>query len=307
MMRPPLGPVSILTQSGTVGAAMMEVLYDVGCSKFVSYGNRIDVDEADLIAYLADDPHTKVIACYIEGLKRGRKFLATASRVAQRKPIVAFKTGRTLPSARASISHTGFFGGTYNLWQGAFRQAGIIAVDSFEDLCAVTKALAMQPRARGNRVAMISNGAGTMVQGIDLLPEAGLEMPPLSEATIVCLQQAYPSFYLAQNPVDVTGSATTEDYRVGIEALLNDANVDIVMPWFVFQDTPLGEDIAEALGELSRTHDKPILCGGTGGPFTERMSRAIEAQGVPVFASVRQWIAAAAGLTHRPGAVWSDR
>ena len=297
MVRPLLGPVSILTQSGTVGAALLEAMDDIGVSKFVSYGNRIDVDEADLIAYLAGDPHTQVIACYIEGLKRGRKFLAAAREVAQAKPIVVFKPGRTLRSARASISHTGFFGGSYAVWQGAFRQTGIIAVDSFEDLYAVTKALAMQPRAGGNRVAMISNGAGTMVQGIDLLPEYGLDMRDLAGETVARLKAAYPPFYLAQNPVDVTGSATTTDYAIGIEALLDDPNVDIVMPWFVFQDTPVGEDIAEALGALNCRYDKPILVGGTGGPFTAKISRAIEAQGVPVFASVREWIAAAMGLS----------
>ncbi len=300
MVRPPLGPVSILTQSGTVGAALMEDLHNVGVSKFVSYGNRIDVDEADLLAYLADDPHTRVVACYIEGLKRGRKFLATASRVAQVKPVVVFKPGRTLRSARASISHTGFFGGTYAVWRGAFRQAGVIAVDSYEELFAVSKALAMQPRAGGNRVAMISNGAGTMVQGIDLLPEYGLALPDLAPETVAALRAAYPPFYLAQNPVDVTGSATTTDYAVGIQALLDDPNVDVVMPWFVFQDTPVGEDIADALGELNRKAKKPILVGATGGPFTARMSQAIEAQGVPVFHSVREWVAAAMGLAHRP-------
>lgn len=305
MVRPPLGPVSILTQSGTVGAALMEDLHNVGVSKFASYGNRIDVDEADLLAYLAEDAHTRVVACYIEGLKRGRKFLATASRVAQMKPIVVFKPGRTLRSARASISHTGFFGGTYAVWRGAFRQAGVIAVDSYEELFAVSKALAMQPRAGGNGVAMISNGAGTMVQGIDLLPEYGLALPDLAPETVATLRAAYPPFYLAQNPVDVTGSATTSDYAVGIQALLDDPNVHVVMPWFVFQDTPVGEDIADALGDLNRRRKKPILVGATGGPFTARMSQAIEEQGVPVFHSVREWIAAAMGLTHQPPSqVW---
>lgn len=306
MVRPPLGPVSILTQSGTVGAALMEDLHNVGVSKFVSYGNRIDVDEADLLAYLAEDAHTRVVACYIEGLKRGRKFLATASRVAQMKPVVVFKPGRTLRSARASISHTGFFGGTYAVWRGAFRQAGVIAVDSYEELFAVSKALAMQPRAGGNGVAMISNGAGTMVQGIDLLPEYGLALPDLAPETVATLRAAYPPFYLAQNPVDVTGSATTSDYAVGIQALLDDPNVHVVMPWFVFQDTPVGEDIADALGDLNRRRKKPILVGATGGPFTTRMSQAIEKQGVPVFHSVREWIAAAMGLAHQPPSrVWT--
>jgi 3-hydroxypropionyl-CoA synthetase (ADP-forming) len=295
MVRPRKGPIAILTQSGTVGAALLEAAWDIGVSKFVSYGNRLDVDEADLIAYLADDPSTKVIACYIEGLEDGRKFLSAAREVSAKKPIVVFKAGRSRQGARASMSHTGFFGGTYGVTEGAFQQAGLIVTDSCEELCAIAKALALQPPAPGARVAMISNGAGAMVQAIDLLEKYGLEMAPLAAETIARLKKVYPSYYLAQNPVDVTGSATSADYEIGIVALLEDPNVDIVMPWFVFQDTPLGEDIAEVLGRLSRMGFKPILCAAMGGTYTEKMSRALEAEGVPVYHSVRDWMAAAGG------------
>jgi 3-hydroxypropionyl-CoA synthetase (ADP-forming) len=297
MVRPKAGPVAVLTQSGTIGAAFLEDAVAIGVSKFVSYGNRTDVDEADLLAYLADDPETKLIAMYVEGLEDGRKFLEVARQVTQKKPVVVFKVGRTERAARASMSHTGFFGGSYSVVQGAFRQAGLIAVDSYEELVATAKALAMQPRAQGPRVAMISNGAGTMVQGIDLLKSFGLEMPELSPASLSKLAEVYPPYYLVQNPIDVTGSATSTDYEVGIEACIQDPQVDIVMPWFVFQDTPLGEDIVQKLGRLTRTYDKPILVGAIGsGPFTVRMSQAIEAERVPVFHSVREWIAAARGL-----------
>jgi len=297
MVRPKAGPVAVLTQSGTIGAAFLEDVVATGVSKFVSYGNRTDVDEADLLAYLADDPETKLIAMYVEGLEDGRKFLNAARQVTKKKPVVVFKVGRTEQAARASMSHTGFFGGSYRVVQGAFRQAGIIGVDSYEELVATAKALAMQPPASGPRVAMISNGAGTMVQGIDLLKSYALEMPDLSPASIRKLGEVYPPFYVIQNPIDVTGSATSTDYEVGIETCMLDSQVDIVMPWFVFQDTPLGEDIAQKLGRLTRTYDKPILVGAIGGgPFTIRMSQAIEAEGVPVFHSVREWIAAARGL-----------
>ncbi len=297
MVRPKAGPVAVLTQSGTIGAAFLEDAVATGVSKFVSYGNRTDVDEADLLAYLADDPETKLIALYVEGLEDGRKFLNTARQVTKKKPVVVFKVGRTERAARASLSHTGFFGGSYRVVQGAFRQAGIIAADSYEELVATAKALAMQPPASGPRVAMISNGAGTMVQGIDLLKSYALEMPDLSPASIRKLEEVYPPFYVIQNPIDVTGSATSTDYEVGIETCMRDSQVDIVMPWFVFQDTPLGEDIAQKLGRLARTYDKPILVGAIGGgPFTIKMSQAIEAEGVPVFHSVREWIAAARGL-----------
>ncbi len=296
MVRPRPGPIAMLTQSGTVGAAFLEHVAELGVSKFVSYGNRVDVDEADLLTYLADDPETSIIVLYMEGLEDGRRFLEAARRVSPHKPIVIFKAGRSERGARASLSHTGFLGGSHALVQGALRQAGVIAVNSYEELLAACKALAMQPRARGNRVAMISNGAGTMVQAIDLLAEYGLELPPLNPASLSALSAAYPPFYVVQNPVDVTGSATCRDYTIGIETLMADPNVDIIMPWFVFQDTPLEETISEALGRLTKTYDKPILVGAMGGPYTDRMARAVESNGVPVFPSVRQWVAAASSL-----------
>lgn len=296
MLRPKFGRVAMLTQSGTMGAAFLEDSVSFGVSKFVSYGNRTDVDEADLLAYLADDPETDLIALYVEGLEDGRKFLNTAREVAQNKPVVIFKVGRTERAARASMSHTGFFGGSFGVVQGAFKQAGLIPVDSYEELVATTKALAMQPRARGPRVAMISNGAGTMVQGIDLLKSYGLEILELSSDSLHKLAEVYPPYYLVQNPMDVTGSGTSTDYEVGIETLIQDPNVDIVMPWFVFQDTPLEEDIVQKLGRLTRTYDTPILVGCLGGPYTIKMSQAIEAEGVPVYHSVRDWIAAARGV-----------
>ncbi len=296
MLRPRPGSIAVLTQSGTVGCAFLEDAVELGVSKFVSYGNRTDVDEADLLAYLADDPETTMIAMYVEGLEDGRKFLNTAREVAKKKPVVVFKVGRTERAARASMSHTGFFGGTYGVAQGAFRQAGLIPVDSYDEMLAASKALAMQPRARGPRVSMISNGAGTMVQGIDLLRTYGLEIPELSQQTIDSLTAIYPPYYIVQNPIDVTGSGTSGDYEAGIEAMLNDPQVDIAMPWFVFQDTPLEEDIVEKLARLNREYDKPILVGAIGGPYTAKMSKAIEQIGVPVFHSVRDWIAAAYGL-----------
>jgi len=299
MVRPKNGRVAMLTQSGTIGCGLLEDAVHFGVSKFVSYGNRVDVDEADLLAYLADDAETDVIALYVEGLEDGRKFLETARQVAQKKPVVIFKSGRTERAARASISHTGFFGGSYDVVQGAFRQAGLIVAQSYQELAASVKALAMQPQARGGRVSMISNGAGTMVQGIDLLPSYGLEIPEISPETVEKLEAFYPPYYVVQNPVDVTGSATSEDYRVGIEALLQDPGIDIVMPWFVFQDTPLDEEIVPKLEQSSRDYDKPILVGAFGGPYTAKMSAAVESVGVPVYGSVREWVAAASALASR--------
>lgn len=299
MLRPPRGTVAMITQSGTVGCAFLEAA-GFGVSKFVSYGNRVDVDEGDLLAYLAEDEDTSVIACYVEGFDQGRKFLDIARRVSRLRPVLIFKAGRTQRGSRASLSHTGFLGGSHKVCQGAFRQAGLIDVDSTEELLAASKALAMQPEASGARVAMISNGAGTMVQAIDLLDEYGLTMPELDPSTVDHLTTIYPGYCIVQNPIDVTGSATSEDYRVGIQGLIQDNNIDIIMPWFVFQDTPLEETIADTLAELSGI--KPILCGAMGGPYTERMRSALEAYNIPVFEGVRLWLAAARAISYRASA-----
>jgi 3-hydroxypropionyl-CoA synthetase (ADP-forming) len=295
LVRPAKGPIALITQSGTVGAVFLERLSGVGVSKFVSYGNRIDVDEGDLIAYLADDPATKVIGCYIEGLEDGRKFLTVASEVSRHKPIVAFKAARSGQAASASVSHTGFLGGSHRVVKGAFAQAGIISVDSIDELVAATKSLAMQPRSSGPRVGLISNGAGAFVQAIDLLGSYRLEMPALTSETTTALKEVYPPYYLVQNPIDVTGSATSQDYEKGIGTLLHDSSVDIVMPWFVFQNSPLDEAIVDTMERLN-TGEKPIVCGAIGGPYTEKMSNALEAVGVPVFHSIRDWVAAAHAL-----------
>jgi 3-hydroxypropionyl-CoA synthetase (ADP-forming) len=297
MVRPPAGKVAMLTQSGTVGAAFLEAA-TFGVNKFVSYGNRVDVDEADLLAYLAQDPDTAVIACYVEGFEQGRKFVETARKVTREKPVAIFKAGRSARGARASMSHTGFFGGSHKVTEGALQQAGLIQVDSMEELLAASKALALQPKARGPRLAMISNGAGTMVQAMDLLDDFGLSMPDISPDTLARLASVYPGYYVVQNPVDVTGSATSQDYEIGIEALLDDPNIDLIMPWFVFQDTPLDEGIVDVLANLSDRRIKPILVGAMGGPYTRKMADAIETRGVPVFDGVRSWMAAARALSY---------
>lgn len=299
MARPKAGSIAVLTQSGTVGAIVLEKATEIGVSKFVSFGNRLDVDEADLIAYLGEDPETRVIACYIEGLKDGRKFLRAARKVVPKVPIVVFKAGRTPIAARGAVSHTGFFGGTYGPWKGALRQVGAFGVDSIEELFACAKALALQPPAAGNRLAMVTNGAGPMVQGMDLLDSHGLRMADLAPETLARLQEAYPGYFVVQNPLDLTGSASARDYETGLAALLADPGVDLVLGWFVFQDVGLGEEIVEVIPTLAGRYKKPIVCGACGGPYTERLTQALEERGIPVCPSVREWMAAAGALASR--------
>ncbi|MBC8388245.1 MAG: acetate--CoA ligase family protein, partial [Actinobacteria bacterium] len=141
MKRPDSGLISLISQSGTVGIAFLELLDGYGVSKFISYGNRIDVDEGDLIEYLAEDPLTRVISVYIEGLEKGRKFFNAVKKAAKIKPVIVYKAGRTPQASKAALSHTGFLTGTHNLIKGVMDQAGVIQEDSIEKLLATAKAL----------------------------------------------------------------------------------------------------------------------------------------------------------------------
>ncbi|MFN3654790.1 MAG: 3-hydroxypropionate--CoA ligase [Candidatus Nitrosotenuis sp.] len=300
MVRARLGNVALLSQSGTMGISFLETADTFGLSKMVSYGNRSDVDEADMIWYLANDPQTKVIALYVEGFGDGRKFIETAKRVMKekKKPIVIWKSGRTEAGAKQAASHTGSLGGSNAIIMGAFKQAGIISVDSYQELAAVTKALAWQPAAKGNRAAMCSNGAGPMIGGIDHFERLGLELAQVTPQTLKDLKDHFPPTYVIGkgNPVDVTGGANADDYRYTIQKFYDDPNVDIVMPWFVFQDDPLEETIITYLAEFSKQQKKPLLVGGNGGPYTQKISALIEKEGVPVYDDIRSWVAAAAAL-----------
>ena len=300
MIRAKLGPVALLSQSGTMGISFLETANSFGLSKMVSYGNRSDVDEADMIWYLASDPQTKVIALYVEGFGDGRKFINTAKKVMKekKKPVLIWKSGRTELGAKQAASHTGSLGGSNAIIMGAFKQAGIISVDSYQELAAVAKALAWQPASKGNRAAMCSNGAGPMIGGIDHFERLGLELAKVTSKSRKSMKSHFPPTYVigSGNPADVTGGANADDYRFVIQAFMDDPNVDIVMPWFVFQDDPLEETIIDHLAAFSEKRKKPLLVGGNGGPYTQKISRLIEERKVPVYDDLRDWVAAASAL-----------
>jgi 3-hydroxypropionyl-CoA synthetase (ADP-forming) len=298
MLRPKNGEVAFLSQSGTVGIAFMETSDAFGMSKLISYGNRSDVDEADMVWYLSEDPQTNVIGLYVEGLGDGRKFVNTAKKVIKErnKPIVVFKNGRSDRGAKQAASHTGSLGGSYNIVKGAFDQIGIISVDSYEELTGSLKALTWQPIPKGNRVAMVTNGAGPIIAAIDHFERLGLQLAQISEQTIRSFKDHYPATYVIGNPCDITGSANSDDYKYAIQAFIDDEKVDIIMPWFVFQDDPLEETIVDVLAAFQKQKRKPILVGAMGGPFTQQICKRIEDANVPTYNSVISWVTAAGSL-----------
>ncbi len=300
MIRPQSGPISFITQSGTFGCTMLEWAAEskIGISKFVSYGNRADVDEADLIKYLGVDSNTKVIAVYVEGFGNGRKFLEASKEVISKKPIVVLKSGRTKLGSNVALSHTGWLAGSYSICKAALKQFGIITANDFEELYDMTKALCLQPPANGRRIAMVTNGAGPCVMAADECVKRQLNLSRYSENTREKLKTQLPYYCSTDNPVDLTGSATSHEYKVTMELLIKDPNVDLIMPFLVFQDTPLDDNIVNIIPAMQK-EGKPIICCASGGPYTRKQSRILENKGIPTYPIPERAISAAYALITR--------
>ena len=296
MTRPKGGSVAFITQSGTFGTTILEWAAEanIGISKFVSYGNRCDVDEGDLVEFFGQDQETSLVGVYVEGLDNGRKLYDAARKVTPRKPIVILKSGKTELGSRAAKSHTGWLAGSYHVARAAFEQAGMIVSENIEQLFDCVKALAWQPLPTGPKVVMVTNGAGPCVMAADRIEEYGMSIAPLSSATVSELSRTLPPYCLvSETTVDLTGSATSKDYEVALQVLANDTAVNVLMPFFVFQDTPLDEGIVEVLARIKHS-GKPVICCAAGGSYTRMMSKKIEASGIPVYETAER----AVGATH---------
>lgn len=300
MPRPPSGNISFITQSGTVGIAYLEQLGRYGISKFISYGNRIDVDEGDLINYLANDPKTDVIAAFIEGLEKGAKFFYTAKEVSKIKPVVVYKAGRSDIASKATTSHTGFLSGTYSVYKGIMQQAGIVDVDSMESLLASTKVLSKLGRVKGNRTILITNGAGAMIQAIDRIGSKGkLKLTNLIEESAIKIREILPGNFVVGNPIDLTGSGSEENYRMVLQTCIEETNIDIIMIWFVFQLRQITQKVSKILKEFLILNKKPIIVGAFNGVQTQKIGKLIEDEGIPIFYSIEEWVSAAEALVYR--------
>jgi 3-hydroxypropionyl-CoA synthetase (ADP-forming) len=301
MLRPSPGPVALMSQSGAYGLTILEWISEsnFGISKFVSYGNRVDVDEADLIRYFQADPKTGIISIYIEGLDDGRKFIEAAREASRKKPIVILKAGKTDLGSEGALSHTGSLAGSYEVYKAAFKQANLIEAETLTEHFDMIKALAMQPSAKGINIGMTSNGMGPCIAAMDVCQQRDLEVGIYSQETVIELKEKLPPYCMVKKVVDLSGSATSKDFAATLEAFIKDEKINLVMPFFIFQDAPLDEGIINALTDIqkhAREHDKPIICTTTGGPYTRKQVRIIEEKGIPTYSTPERAVSAAYAL-----------
>ncbi|RLF80908.1 CoA-binding protein [Thermococci archaeon] len=300
--RPEFGGIAFMSQSGAFGAAILDwaARHGVGMSKFISLGNMTDLDESDFMEYLKDDKATRVITAYLEGVKDGRKFLEVARNATKKKPVVILKSGRTEAGAKAAASHTGSLAGSYTIYQAAFEQTGVLEARSMRQLFNYAKALTMQKSAKGDRVAIVTNGGGAGVMMSDGLLEVGLKLAELSEETKEKFAKAIvegklPAHMSYKNPIDIIGDAPSSRYEVAMRYALEDENVDVLAVIALFQSPALGDGIVEAVGRMQE-YGKPVVFIAPGGAYPEKMARRIEKTGVPVFETVEDGVDAVYAL-----------
>jgi acetyl coenzyme A synthetase (ADP forming)-like protein len=259
----PPGNVGFSSQSGALGLAVLERAAErrLGLSSFVSIGNKADISSNDLLEYWEDDDDTDVVLLYLESFGNPRKFGRVARRVARTKPIVAMKAGRTSAGARAASSHTAALAGSEAAVDALFHEAGVLRVDTLEELLDVTGLLATRPLPRGRRVAVLTNAGGLGILCADACESAGLTLPPLADATIEGLRGLLPPEASTSNPVDMLGSAVGTTYAQALPILLADPGVDSLIVLFVPPVVAGAGEVAGAIAEAveGAATDKPVL------------------------------------------------
>ena len=280
------GRVAFLTQSGALGTAVLDwsLRENVGFSAVVSVGSMADVDWADLLNELGNDPHTRSIVIYMETIGRARAFLSAARAVSLNKPIIVLKPGRTAEGARAAISHTGALVGQDAVLEAVFRRCGVLRVHTLDELFYLAEALDKQPRPVGPRLAIISNAGGPAVLATDELLLGRGQLASLSEETFAALNTLLPTHWSHSNPLDILGSATAAQFAQTIELVARDPQVQGILAILTPQGTTDATAVAHAITPFARSTGKPLLACWMGGESILEGEAILNQAGIPTFA-----------------------
>lgn len=296
---PKPGNVSFMSQSGALCTAVLDFAADreFGFSKFISIGNKADVDEVDLLRYFHADPHTEVILIYVEELQRGQAFIKAAKEITggdvNPKPILVIKSGRTSAGAQAAASHTGSLAGSEAVYDAIFAQSGIIRVDGIDELFDFATAFAYKNENAlgklrrkvplGNHVAIVTNAGGPGIVATDMTVVSGLELAAFSEETVASLKSHLPVTANIHNPVDVIGDAASDRYENALTSVIRDEGVDGALVILTPQSMTNAMGTAEAIVRIARRSHKPILCCFMGIIDVSSGVKYLQEHGVPVY------------------------
>jgi acetyltransferase len=296
---PKAGNVSFISQSGALCTAVLDFAADreFGFSKFISIGNKADVDELDLLRYFHHDQDTEVIMLYLEELRRGPEFIETVKNITcgdyRPTPVLVIKSGRTHAGARAAASHTGALAGTEGVYNAIFKQAGIIRVESINELFDFASAFAYKNETElgkmrrkvphGNRVAIVTNAGGPGIVATDVTVSAGLTLAEFNEETVETLDSHLPMTANLNNPVDVIGDAAPERYENALAAVIRDEGVDGALVILTPQSMTNALGTAEGIVRIARRSHKPIICCFMGIVDVSTGVKYLQEHGIPVF------------------------
>ncbi len=292
------GSIAFASQSGALGEAVLDYASgeNIGFSKFISMGNKADVNENDILEYLRADPKTKVILLYIEDIVDGRKFVDTVSRVTEEKPIIAVKAGVSPEGAKAASSHTGALAGSDEAYNAILKQSGVLRVESIIDLFDYARAFAKQPLPKGNRVAIITNGGGPGIMATDASVRYGLQISQFSDATKSKLRASLPKEASVNNPIDLVGDAQADRYELALRAL-DDENVDCGLVLLTPQAMVDLKKVAQTIASVGPKSGKTILASLLGlGDVTPAVG-ILESNGVPNYSFPESAVRALAAMS----------
>ncbi len=294
---PEPGGIAFITHSGALAVAILDWSRDrrVGFSLFASLGNQADLNESDLLDAVAADPETRVIACYLEGIADGQRFLGALRRAAAVKPVVLLKAGRSPEGARAVSSHTGALAGSDRAFDAAVRQAGALRVDTVEELFDIARGLASQPLPRGGRLIVVTNGGGLGIVATDAARAAGLSVAPLAEAVRQRLAEGLPATAGLGNPVDLVGDADARRYGHALHALGTDST-DAMLVLLTPQAATDAASIARTIVGATRGWPIPVAAAFVGGTRVAPGVRVLEEAGIPCYAFPETAVKALAGM-----------
>ncbi|MBS3825392.1 bifunctional acetate--CoA ligase family protein/GNAT family N-acetyltransferase [Candidatus Bipolaricaulota bacterium] len=291
---PAAGKVAFLSQSGAMGSAILDwsTKAKVGFSAFVSVGNMLDIDFGDLIDYFGQDPKTNSIIMYMETVKNAEKFMSAARGFARTKPILVIKAGKYSKSAEAVASHTGSLAGEDQIYDAAFKRAGVTRVSDVDDLFSSSETLSKQNLPDGPSMAIITNAGGPGIMTTDAILDSGGKVADLSSSTEEKLTELLPPQASKKNPVDVLGDAGPSRYKDSIRICAEDENVDGIIVIYAPQGEATAQDAAKAVADVSGETEKPIVTSFMGAGEVDKGRQVLRESDVPTRPTPEQAISA---------------
>ncbi len=282
---PAAGDLAFISQSGAICTAILDLAFkeNIGFSHFVSIGSMLDVDFGDLINYIGNDPSAKSILLYVESLTNFRKFMSAARSVSRIKPIIVLKAGRSEAGAKAAASHTGAMAGEDAVYDAAFKRAGVVRVDTIQDLFDCAELMAKQPRPRGSRLAIVTNAGGPGVMATDAMARSGLVPAPLGPDTLQRLDAFLPPFWSRSNPIDILGDASPDRFQQTLEVCCDTKDYDgvcVILTPQAFTDPVV---VAKTLVDMMKGRLYPVFACWMGGKSIEGALTILNKAGIPTY------------------------